>query len=435
MSGSVWGWPSTSASMLMLKASCSGGVLEQVVQHLVRVGVALELDDHAHAVAVGLVAQVGDAVDLLVLDQLGDLLEQGRLVDLVRQLGDDDRRAVAARSPRTRPAPASPPGRGRGRTCRGWRRWSPARRSAGCAASRSGRSCRRSGSPGPGRTCTGRRRCSSGLSIRAIVASTISPRLWGGMLVAMPTAMPDAPLTSRFGQLGRQDRRLLPGAVVVVDEVDGVLVDVGQHLVGDRASGAPRCSASPPAGRRRPSRSCPGRRPAGSASRSPAPGGPARRRARRRRAGGTCPSPRRRSRRTCGSELVALRPISSIAYRIRRWTGLRPSRTSGQRARDDDAHRVVEVRARISSSMRMARTSPRSSVTWWVSSGGHGRGDDRAVRGRRVEGLEPGAQEAGRRRGGDGRARLAATAADAAELVLRSACATGAGQLATGCRG
>ena len=51
-------------------------VLEQVVQHLVRVGVALDLDVDAHAVAVGLVAQVGDAVDLLVLDEVGDLLEQ-----------------------------------------------------------------------------------------------------------------------------------------------------------------------------------------------------------------------------------------------------------------------------------------------------------------------------------------------------------------------
>ena len=39
------------------------GVLEQVVQHLVRVGVALELDVDAHAVAVRLVAQVADALD------------------------------------------------------------------------------------------------------------------------------------------------------------------------------------------------------------------------------------------------------------------------------------------------------------------------------------------------------------------------------------
>ncbi len=71
-------------------------VLEQVVEHLVRVRVALALDDHAHAVAVGLVAQVGDALDLLALDEVGDLLDQGGLVDLVGQLGDDDRHAVAA---------------------------------------------------------------------------------------------------------------------------------------------------------------------------------------------------------------------------------------------------------------------------------------------------------------------------------------------------
>ena len=102
-------------------------------------------------------------------------------------------------------------------------------------------------------------------------------------------------------QLGRQDRRLLLGAVVVVDEVDGLLVDVGEHLGGDRRSGAPPCSASRRRRRRRPSRSCPGRRRAGSASRSPGRAGRARRRARRRRAGGTCPSPRRRSRRTCGT--------------------------------------------------------------------------------------------------------------------------------------
>ena len=72
------------------------GVLEQVVQHLVRVGVALHLDVDAHAVAVRLVAQVGDPVDPLLLDQVGDLLEQAGLVHLVRELGHDDRGAIAA---------------------------------------------------------------------------------------------------------------------------------------------------------------------------------------------------------------------------------------------------------------------------------------------------------------------------------------------------
>ena len=56
------------------------------------------------------------------------------------------------------------------------------------------------GKSGP---CTKRIRSSgvaSGWSIRWTVASMTSPRLWGGMLVAMPTAMPWLPLTSRFGK-------------------------------------------------------------------------------------------------------------------------------------------------------------------------------------------------------------------------------------------
>ena len=38
----------------------------------------------------------------------------------------------------------------------------------------------------------------------------------------------------QVGQLGRQDRAAAARAVVVLDEVDGVLVDVGEHLGGDR---------------------------------------------------------------------------------------------------------------------------------------------------------------------------------------------------------
>ena len=49
---------------------------------------------------------------------------------------------------------------------------------------------------------THRHNCSvdrSGLSSSLISAVQISLRLCGGMLVAMPTAMPVVPLTSRFG--------------------------------------------------------------------------------------------------------------------------------------------------------------------------------------------------------------------------------------------
>ena len=36
-------------------------------------------------------------------------------------------------------------------------------------------------------------------SIKANVPSIISPRLWGGILVAIPTAIPPAPFTNKLG--------------------------------------------------------------------------------------------------------------------------------------------------------------------------------------------------------------------------------------------
>ena len=65
-------------------------VLVEVVEDDLADFAALQLDDHAHAVAIRLVAEVGDALDRLLADQVGDALEQLRLVHLVRDLGDDD---------------------------------------------------------------------------------------------------------------------------------------------------------------------------------------------------------------------------------------------------------------------------------------------------------------------------------------------------------
>ena len=60
-------------------------VAVELVQHHVRHGVALDLDDDAHAVAIGFIAQVGDSLDLLLANELGDLLDQRRLVHLIRE--------------------------------------------------------------------------------------------------------------------------------------------------------------------------------------------------------------------------------------------------------------------------------------------------------------------------------------------------------------
>ncbi len=74
------------------------GGREQVVEHHLGDGVALQVDDHAHADAVGLVANVADALQLLVVDQVRHLLDQDLLLELEGNLGDDD--AVAARCAR-----------------------------------------------------------------------------------------------------------------------------------------------------------------------------------------------------------------------------------------------------------------------------------------------------------------------------------------------
>ena len=67
----------------------------QVVEDDFRHFAALEFDHRAHAGPVGLVADVGDALDLLLAHQFADLHQQIGLVHLVRQFVDDDRHAAA----------------------------------------------------------------------------------------------------------------------------------------------------------------------------------------------------------------------------------------------------------------------------------------------------------------------------------------------------
>ncbi|MOA19301.1 hypothetical protein D3C78_1396730 [compost metagenome] len=57
------------------------------------------------------------------------------------------------------------------------------------------------GKSGPGMICISSGSSIAGFSISAIQPSMTSDRLCGGILVAMPTAMPPAPLTRRFGNL------------------------------------------------------------------------------------------------------------------------------------------------------------------------------------------------------------------------------------------
>ena len=58
-------------------------VLEERIEHGVHLCVALELDHQAHALPVRLIAQGGNAVDAVLVHELGDALLQQGLVDLV----------------------------------------------------------------------------------------------------------------------------------------------------------------------------------------------------------------------------------------------------------------------------------------------------------------------------------------------------------------
>ena len=201
------------------------GVLVELVEDDLVLGAALEADDDAHAVAVGLVAELvaGDVGDDALVDELGDALDELGLVDLVGDLGDDDGLAAAgdvfdgALGAHHEAAAAG--------ACRRWRmlllpKMKPPVGKSGpltCSRTRS----------------RSERVSALSLEMSAMQALTTSVRLCGGMLVAMPTAMPPLPLTMRLGMRAGRTVGSSGGLVVVGGEVDGVGVDVGEHLAGD----------------------------------------------------------------------------------------------------------------------------------------------------------------------------------------------------------
>ena len=69
---------------------------KEAVQDHLGIGVALEFDDDAHAVAVGLIAQVRDAIQALFVDLVGNVPDELPLVHLIGQLRHDDAGAVLA---------------------------------------------------------------------------------------------------------------------------------------------------------------------------------------------------------------------------------------------------------------------------------------------------------------------------------------------------
>ena len=191
------GRPPFSAIMLQPKFEfCKLGEAEQLVQHHIGHRIALQFDHDAHAVAVGFVAEVGNAFELLVAHQFRDLLDQAGLVHLIGNFREDDGFAVflvlllMVATPRTK--------NGAARGLVGLADAGAAHDRAAGGEIRAGHDLHQF----PGSVI-------SGLSIIAMQASMTSPRSCGGILVAMPTAIPVAPLTSRFGMSGRENGRLV----------------------------------------------------------------------------------------------------------------------------------------------------------------------------------------------------------------------------------
>ena len=143
----------------------------------------------------------------------------------------------------------------------------------------------------------------------------------------------------------RQDRRLLHAPVIIVLEVDGLLVDVLEEMLGDLGEAALRCNASPPADRRQPSRNCPARRSAAGAWRTPAPCAPGVVDRAGRRGDGYCPSPRRRRAADLRKLLFQSSPILLHRVEDAAMHGLQAVAHVGQRARYDHAHGVIEIGA------------------------------------------------------------------------------------------
>src|SRR6185437_9869857 len=69
--------------------------LEKTIQDDVRVFALLELDHDAHTRTIGLVAKIGNAFNFFIANEIRDLFDELRLVDLIGELRNDDSLALA----------------------------------------------------------------------------------------------------------------------------------------------------------------------------------------------------------------------------------------------------------------------------------------------------------------------------------------------------
>ncbi len=194
-----------------------GPLVELVEHYLGRVAAALGLDHQAHAGAIGLVAQVGDAGDLFVADEVGDLRDQAAfaaLLDHEGQLGDDDR--VAATLERLDVGAGADPHRG----AAGGVGVGDAFGAHDAAAGEVGALdvLHQPGEVDPGVGDVGLDRADR---LAQVVRRDVGRH---------PDRDPGRAVDQQVGKARRQHQRLLLGLVVVRSPLDGVGVDVAQQL-------------------------------------------------------------------------------------------------------------------------------------------------------------------------------------------------------------
>ena len=76
------------------KVALEGRHLEEFVEHHIGVGIALDVNHDAHTLAVGLVVDITDAYQFLLVYQSCNVLNQLSLVNSVRNFGHDDGRVI-----------------------------------------------------------------------------------------------------------------------------------------------------------------------------------------------------------------------------------------------------------------------------------------------------------------------------------------------------
>src|SRR5439155_19144948 len=185
---------------------------------------ALQLDHHAHSGLVRLVLDVGDAFDLLVVDELGDPLQQVFLVDLIGQLVDDDRLAVAFLQ--VLEVGAGPD--------------QDAAAAGAVALAHAGHAV-----DDPRRGEVRRRHQFDqvidrglGLFQQRLAGVHHLPQVVRRNIGRHAHGDPGGAVDEQIRDLGRQRRRFLLLAVVVGNEIDGFLLDIGEYFRGDAVQAA-----------------------------------------------------------------------------------------------------------------------------------------------------------------------------------------------------